>query len=167
MFECCPAFFHPVGMRLFRNSILAFSLLLGAFCLPACGAGSADSPLDSDLKRLQGEWRAEISTDEGTVKLSMKIEDRKMSIAITKLDGEKVGKLAGEFKLAKADRFRSFTYFNLEAIEGPNKGQKLLTGGKTRSSLYRFHDGDFITVSAMDEPEGQEPRMIQWRRAKK
>ena len=97
----------------------------------------------------------------------MKIKDHTMTIAISRPDGEKVGTLSGKFKLQKAGRFRSFTYSDLEALEGPNKGQKLLTGGDTRSSLYRFHDGDFITVSAMDEPDGREPRMIRWTRPSK
>src|SRR5439155_25702243 len=116
---------------------------------------AADADLTSDLAKLQGKWKATLTTGQGTSTWTLEIKENKTKVLIER-GGETTFKGESDFKLEKVGPFRAYTYFNLEVQSGSNAGEKRLTNGETRSSVYRFDEDSFITAGGFSEGDQTE-----------
>ncbi|MBI4327775.1 MAG: hypothetical protein HY674_21290 [Chloroflexi bacterium] len=147
-----------------KTTLLA---MLALFTCIAAPVRAADADLKEDLAKLQGKWKSTVTTDQGTGLWTLEIKGSKTKVVIESKEGEVYFKGECEFKLEKAGKFKAYTYFNLEVQSGDNAGQKMLTDGETRSSLYRLDYDSFTTVSGFEEGNDDKPRLIQWEKATK
>ena len=147
--------------------LIVTALAALAFVLPSITPlSAADLDLKDDLTKLQGKWKATVTTDEGKSNWTLEIKANKTKVLIER-DGETVFKGESDFKLEKVGQFKAYTYFNLEVQSGSNAGEKLLTGGETRSSVYRLDDDAFITAGGFSEGDKTEPSLIKWTKVTK
>ena len=144
------------------TALAAFALVLSAIT----PLSAADSDPKDDLAKLQGKWKATVTTDEGKSNWTLEIKANKTKVLIER-DGETVFKGESDFKLEKVGQFKAYTYFNLEVQSGSNAGEKRLTGGETRSSVYRLDDDAFITAGGFSEGDKTEPSLIKWTKVTK
>lgn len=137
-------------------------LLVAAAPMPA-----AESDLKDDLGKIQGKWKGTVGTDDGATLWTLETKGNKTTITIRSKGGEDLAKVECEFKLERHGKFKAYTYSNLKYLAGDKNGQTELTGGKTRSSLYKF-DGDsvFHTVGGFREDDEQGPILIRWEKVK-
>lgn len=134
-------------------------------CATALSAGGAAADeLKDDLAKLQGKWKATVTGDGGTSTWVLEFKDQRTKVTITNSDGEVSFKGQSDFKLEKMGKLRTYTYFNIEVQSGDNAGQKLLTGGETRSSAYRLDGDTWYTASGFEEGNNDAPRLIKWER---
>ncbi|MEK7676492.1 MAG: hypothetical protein AAB676_11740 [Verrucomicrobiota bacterium] len=141
--------------------------MLALFTWVATPVKAADGDLKDDLAKLQGKWKATVTTDQGTGLWTLEIKGNKTKIVITSKEGETFFKGECEFKLEKAGKFKAFTYFNLEVQSGDNAGQKMLTDGESRSSAYRLDYDSFTTVSGFEEGNSDTPNLVKWEKVTK
>ena len=125
---------------------------------------AADDPLAGDLKRIQGKWKATVPMDGASTVWKLEVKDHKAVIVVESEDGATQFKGEMEFKLEKHGSFTAYTYFNLKVLSGSGEGETRYTGGDTKSSLYRFSDGDWITVGGLRTDDNEKPRLITWSR---
>ncbi len=148
-----------IRQRIPRSAALIL-LLLSLFS-PAIGA---DDPLAGDLKRIQGKWKATVPMDGATTVWKLEVKDHKAVIVVESEDGATQFKGEMEFKLEKHGSFTAYTYFNLKVLSGSSEGETRYSGGETKSSLYRFSEGDWITVGGLRNDDDEKPRLITWSR---
>ena len=128
---------------------------------------ASESDLKADLAKMQGKWKATVTTDRGSGKWTLEFKENKTKILIENSDNETVFKGESEFKLEEVGKFRAYTYFNLKILSGDREGQTILTDGKTRSSVYKLGEETFTTVSGLTEDETEKPRLITWEKVSK
>lgn len=136
-------------------------LLLLAMIGPVFSAGDALAP---DLKKLQGKWKATVSMDGSATVWKLEVKDNKAVITVESEGGETQFKGQMEFKLEQQGRFKAYTYSNLKILSGGNEGETRYTGGETKSSIYKFHDDNLITVGGVRDDDDEAPRLITWTR---
>jgi hypothetical protein len=143
------------------------ALALALFAPAVAPLHAAEGELKDDLAKLQGKWRGTLTTGDGASIWTLDVKGSKAKVNVKSEAGDEVFKGEVEFKLERHGKFKAYTYFNLEIQSGDNAGEKRLTGGETRSSLYRFEEDDtWITVSGFREGDSEKPRLIKWERVK-
>ena len=123
---------------------------------------AAEPAFKDDLAKIQGKWKATETTDEGKSNWTIEIKANKIKVLIERA-GETFFKGEADFKLEKVGPFKAFTYFNLES----DSGEKLLTGGETRSSVYKLDADAFFTAGGFSEGDQSEPSLIKWTKVTK
>ena len=61
-------------------------------CLALASGRAADNPLKDDLAKLQGTWKATVTTDDGTSKWTLEIKGNKTKVLIESSGGDVVFK---------------------------------------------------------------------------
>lgn len=144
-----------------------FSLILLAFtglCLLSATPAQAAFDLKRDLQTLKGSWQTEVSDENGTTKWTLEVREKTLVLTITDLFGTVQGMAEAEFKLEDHGPFRSIRYHDIVNLKDGDPNDKQLTGGESRSAVYRFHEKDLITVSEVDEDADGEPKLMRWTR---
>jgi hypothetical protein len=136
-------------------------LLLLALAVPAI---SAEDAFASDLKKLQCKWKATVAMDGVNSVWKLEVKANKAVITVESEDGDARFKAQMEFKLEKQGRFKAYTYFDLKLLSGGNEGETRYTGGETKSSIYKFHDDNLITVGGLRDDDDEKPRLVSWSR---
>lgn len=140
------------------------AILLAVTLLVASSVHGSDSDLKADQDKLQGKWKATITTERGTSNWTLEIKANRTKVTIETTDGTQIFKGESDYKLEQLGKFRAYTYSNLEIQSGENAGKKILTDGESRSSIYKFEDDNFITASSFGEGEKGEAQLIKWKR---
>ena len=146
---------------------LRTTLLALLTCLALASVRAADSPLKEDLAKLQGKWKATVTTDDGTSKWTLEIKGNKTKVLIESSGGDVVFKGESDFKLEKHGPFKAYTYWNLKILSGNDEGETRLTDGKTKSSLYKLTDDEFTTIGGFREDDDDKPILIKWEKTDK
>ena len=141
--------------------------LAAAFSCAALPLVAADDSLKDDLAKLQGKWKATVTTDDGTSNWTLEIKGDKTKVLIESKDGDVLFKGESDFKLERHGKFKAYTYFNMKILSGGDEGETRLTDGKTKSSLYKLTDDEFITTGGFREDDDDKPRLIKWGKAGK
>jgi len=145
-------------------SILASATLLLAAVAPMPGA---EADLKDDLAKIQGKWKGTVGTDDSATLWTLETKGNKTTITIRSKAGDDLAKVECEFKLERHGKFKAYTYSNLKILSGDKEGQTELTGGKTRSSIYKLEgDSVFHTIGGFREDDEQGPTLIRWEKVK-
>lgn len=148
-----------------KLNLLFTSLIL--LCALLAPAHAAEADLKADLAKFQGKWKGTLTVDDSVSDWTMDIKANKATLSIRNKDGNEVFKGECDFKLEQAGKFRAFTYFNLKHLAGSQEGETELTGGKTRSSLYKFEDSaTFSTIGGFREDDDGPQWLIRWEKTK-
>ena|ERR1051326_6038919 len=123
---------------------------------------AADANLKDDLAKLQGKWKATVTTDDGSSIWTLEVKGNKSNLVIESKDGDPVFKGELDFKLERHGSFKSYTYWNLKILSGDKEGETQLTDGKTKSSLYQLDADTFTTISGFREDDEDKPILIKW-----
>ncbi len=148
-------------MKRFHLSWLTSLSLLFLLATPV----PAQDALKDDLAKLQGKWKATVTTPEGTSHWSLEIKDNKTKVHVER-DGQTIFDGESDFKLEKFGPFNAYTYYNVEVKAGDNAGQKYLTNGSSRSSVYKFTEEGWTTAGGFSTRDAGKPRLIDWTRVK-
>jgi|GEM_PF-2011102 len=141
-------------------TVLGLFLTFNLACLPL---KAADGDLKDDLTKLQGKWRASVTSERGSSIWKLELKGNKATIIIENKSGDTMFKGECDFKLESHGSFKAYTYFNLKNLTDGGDGQVQLTDGNTKSSIYKLESDTFITVSGLrvDDTEGK-PALIKW-----
>jgi len=145
------------------------SLLISATLLLAATApiSGAEADFKDDLAKIQGKWKATVGTDDSATLWTLDNKGNKTTLTIRSKSGDDLAKLECEFKLERHGKFKAFTYSNLKFLSGDKEGQTELTGGKSRSSIYKLEgDSVFHTIGGFREDDEQAPILIRWEKVK-
>jgi len=157
---------QPERLRMSRSilSLLATASLLFAAAAPICGA---EADLKDDLAKLQGKWKGTVGAEDNATLWTLENKGNKTKLTIQSKSGNDLAKVECDFKLERHGKFKAYTYSNLKYLSGDKEGQTELTGGKSRSSIYRF-DGDsvFHTIGGFREDDEEAPTLIRWEKVK-
>ncbi len=134
-------------------------LLLNLLTLPLL---AADSDLKDDLAKLQGKWKAEVTTEQGSSVWTLEVKDNKSTIVIASKAGEEFFKGECDFKLEQHGSFKAFTYSNLKNLTGGRERATQLTDGKTKSSIYKLEADTFTTTGGFRPGDEDKPMLIVW-----
>jgi hypothetical protein len=145
----------------FRLVVPALLLALAA-ASPLARAADAD-PLKADHDKLQGKWKADVRMGDNDTKWTLDVKGSKATLTVEN-DGAVAFRGKCDFKLERHGKFRTFTYWKLGITEGDRSGETLITDGKTKSSLYKFEDGRFVTTGGFREDDDDKPQIIRWER---
>lgn len=145
-------------------SFLTVATLLLAATVPVSGA---EADLKDDLGKLQGKWKATVGTDDSATLWTLENKGNKGILTIRSKSGNDLAKLECDFKLERHGKFRAYTFSNLRYLSGDKEGQTDLTGGKSRSSIYKLEgDSVFHTVGGLREDDEEAPLLIRWDKVK-
>jgi serine/threonine protein kinase/tetratricopeptide (TPR) repeat protein len=129
------------------------------------GAQAGPKP---DLDRLQGKWERVSSTESspfGNAQRAIKeIKGNKETVTFYDDKGQVVRSHRVSVQLAQTGKVRTFSYTNMEILDGPNKGQK--TSG--RGSYIYVLDGDrFYEANNLLTTDGPDaPDLSIWKRVR-
>jgi hypothetical protein len=127
----------------------------------------ADDPLKKDGQALQGKWERVMTTD--TTLLG------KAKRAVKEIDGDKetvtwygdkdqvIRSHRVTFKLAESGNVRTFTYSDMEILEGPGKGTKVDVSG---SYVYRIAGDEFCEASGFLQNSRAYFEFDKWKKVK-
>jgi uncharacterized protein (TIGR03067 family) len=150
-----------------RKTIIPTVVIVSCLFVFNAPMAGAESELKDDLAKLQGKWKATVTTDQGSSKWTLEIKGNKSTVQIESSEGDTVFKAENEFKLEKHGKFKAYTYFNVKILSGDRAGQMELTEGQTRSAIYQLDEDTWTTISGFREDEEQKPRLIKWEKAAK
>lgn len=135
-------------------------LVLNFFALPLFGA---ETDLKDDLAKLQGKWKATVTTEQGTSIWKIETKGNKSTLVIESKDGDEIFKAEFDFKLEQHGSFKAYTYSNMKNLTGGRERAAILTDGKTKSSIYKIESDTFTTVSGFRTDDSEEkPLLIRW-----
>lgn len=126
---------------------------------------AADTDLKDDLAKLQGKWKAIVTTDQGSSVWTLELKGNKSTIIIESKTGEELFKGECDFKLEKHGSFKAYTYTNLKNLTGGRERPTPLTDGKSKSSLYKLEEDSFTTIGGLRSDDEDKPRLIVWEKA--
>ena len=139
--------------------VLRLLLLINMLTLPLF---AADSDLKGDLAKLQGKWKAAVTTEQGSSVWTLEVKDNKSTIVIAGKAGEEFFKGECDFKLEQHGSFKAYTYSNLKNLTGGRERATPLTDGKTKSSIYKLEADTFITSGGFRTGDDDKPTLIIW-----
>ena len=142
-----------------RALLLLLLLLINILTLPLL---AADGDLKNDLTKLQGKWKATVTTEQGSSVWTMVVKDNKSTIIIASKTGEEFFKGECDFKLEQHGSFKAFTYSNLKNLTGGRERATPLTDGKTKSSIYKLDADTFTTTGGFRTDDDDKPMLIKW-----
>jgi hypothetical protein len=135
-------------------------LLLNILTLPLL---AAESELKDDLARLQGKWKATVTTDQGSSVWTIENKGNKSTLLIESKTGEEFFKGEFDFKLEQHGSFKAYTYSNVKNFTGGRERATKLSDGKTKSSIYKIESDMFTTISGFRTDDADEkPLLIKW-----
>ena len=150
-------------LRLILCLLTAATLLLTT----AARTPAAEADLKDDLGKIQGKWKATVGKDDGATHWTLETKGNKTTLTIRSRSGDDLAKLECDFKLERHGKFKAYTYSNIKFLSGEKEGQTDLTGGKSRSSIYKLEgDSVFHTIGGLREDDEQEPLLIRWEKVK-
>ena len=157
---------HPTDqMKLNVKPVQKILIVLGLLALVQCVASptlAAEATLKEDLARLQGKWEATVTTADGGSTWTLGVTGNKSTLLIETKSGDVVFKAELDFKLEQHGSFRAYTYSNLKNLTGDRERETQLTGGKTKSSLYKITSSEFTTIGGFREDDDDKPLLIKW-----
>jgi uncharacterized protein (TIGR03067 family) len=147
-----------------RRSFLSQSLLAAA---AACGAAPAAFAIDTnspeeDLQVVQGVWERKVPPEAyGDFRRAVKdVHGSQETVTYYDDGGAVVRTHQVDFKLERRGEVKIFTYFNWEAVAGPQKGLKVPA---PTSYIYRADDIAFVEVwGFLRGQEQRAPRLMIW-----
>ena len=142
------------------TSRILLLLLLINFLTPPLFA--ADSDVKDDLLKLQGKWKAMVTTEQGSSVWTLEVKVNKSTIVIASKAGEEFFKGECDFKLEQHGSFKAFTYSNLKNLTGGRERAPQLTDGKTKSSIYKLEADTFTTSGGFRTGDDDKPMLIIW-----
>ena len=142
--------------------VLRLLLIVNILTLPVL---AAESSLKDDLAKWQGKWKAAVTTDEGSSIWTLEVKGNKSTLLIESKTGDEIFKGELDFKLEQHGSFKAYTYSNLKNISGGRERPLRLTGGETKSSLYRFDSDTLTTISGFRADDDDKPALIKWEKA--
>lgn len=149
------------GRRTFLSSGMA--LAASVVCAPIClGAGETASAEEQDLAAVQGTWVRKAGADAyGDVRRATKeINGSHEVVHFYDAGGTLLRAHQVDFKLGSRGDVKIFTYFNWEAIAGPDKGLKVAA---PTSYIYRADPHTFVEVwGFLQGQEKRAPRLMIW-----
>lgn len=125
---------------------------------------SAEPAPEEDYQILAGKW---VRNDQDSKGAPLRVE-QEISHKISKLRVyDKNGKLVhahqAKFRLQRMSDANLFTYFDLEVLEGPNKGKRQKA---PRSFVYRVKQNQFIQVEGILNDDKTPLRLLVWWKSK-
>ena len=139
--------------------VLGLFALIHGFTQPAL---ASEATLKDDLARLQGKWKATVTTADGSSTWTLGVTGSKSTLRIATQSGDVVFKAELDFKLEQHGSFRAYTYSNLKNLTGDREREPVLTDGKTKSSLYKVTSTEFTTIGGFREDDDDKPLLIKW-----
>ena len=152
-------------MKFYMNRIkhIIFSVLwIALLQLLVQATLASEAGLKDDLAQLQGKWKATVTTDEGSSVWTLAVAGNKSTLVIETKSGDVVFKGELDFKLEQHGSFKAYTYSNIKNLTGDRAREPQLTGGKTKSSLYKLDGSIFTTVSGFREHDDDKPMVVNW-----
>ncbi|MFH1302905.1 MAG: hypothetical protein ABIK07_17725 [Planctomycetota bacterium] len=124
---------------------------------------SAEPAPEEDYQLLEGKW---VRNDQDAKGAPLRVE-HEISQKISKLSVyDKSGKLVhvhqAKFRLQRMSDANLFTYYDLEVLNGPNKGRQQKT---PQSFVYRVKDGQFIQVEGILNNDKMPLKLLVWWKA--
>ena len=139
--------------------VLGLLALLHGFAQPVL---ASEATLKDDLARLQGKWKATVTTADGSSTWTLGVTGSKSTLRIATQSGDVVFKAELDFKLEQHGSFRAYTYSNLKNLTGDREREPVLTDGKTKSSLYKVTSSEFTTIGGFRDDDNDKPNLIKW-----
>ena len=139
--------------------VLRLLLLINLLTLPLF---AADGGLKDDLAKLQGKWKAAVTTEQGSSVWTLEVKDNKSTIVIASKAGEEFFKGECDFKLEQHGSFKAYTYSNLKNLTGGRERATPLADGKTKSSIYKLEADTFTTSGGFRTGDDDKPMLIVW-----
>jgi hypothetical protein len=127
----------------------------------------ADDPLKKDVQSLQGKWERVVTTDAsilGKAKRAVKeIDGNKETVTWYGDKDQVIRSHRVTFKLAESGNVRTFTYSDMEILEGPGKGTKVAVSG---SYVYRIAGDEFCEASGFLQDSRAYFEFDKWKKIK-
>ena len=139
--------------------VLCLLVLLNLLTLPLL---AADSDLKGDLAKLQGKWKATVTTEQGSSVWTLEVKENKSTIVIASQTGDEFFKGECDFKLEQHGSFKAYTYSNLKNLTGGRERATQLAEGKTKSSIYKLDADTFTTTGGFRTDDDDKPMLIKW-----
>lgn len=127
-------------------------------------ADSAEPAPEEDYQILQGKWiRSDQDAKGSPIRVEQEISKTISKLSLYDRNGKLLHSHRAKFRLQRMSDILLFTYFDLEVLEGPNKGRKQKT---PVTFVYRVKDNRFIQVEGILNGDKTPPRLLIWWKGK-
>ncbi|MDF1745560.1 MAG: hypothetical protein P1V19_17810 [Gimesia sp.] len=139
-------------------------MLLIAILIPGTPLLSAEPAPEEDYQILQGKWTRSDQDSKGSpLRVEQEISNKISKVSMYDRNGKLLHSHQAKFRLQRMREVSLFTYFDLEVLEGPNKGRKQKT---PVTFVYRIKDNRFIQVEGILKGDKIPTRLITWWKVK-
>tara|TARA_R110002111_G_scaffold117466_2_gene179471 strand:- start:41705 stop:42160 length:456 start_codon:yes stop_codon:yes gene_type:complete len=125
---------------------------------------SAEPAPEEDYQILEGRWVRNDQDAKGSpLRVEQEISQKISKLRVFDKNGKLVHAHQAPFRLQRMSDANLFTYFDLEVLDGPNKGRQQKA---PQSFVYRIKEGQFIQVEGILNGEKTPPRLLIWWKVK-
>jgi len=139
-------------------------ILLFAILIFGTTVYSAEPAPEEDYQILQGKWiRSDQDSKGSPLRVEQEISKKISKVTMYDRNGKLLHSHQAQFRLQRMSDVLLFTFFDLEVLEGPNKGRKQKT---PVTFVYRVKDNRLIQVEGILNGDKIPPRLLTWWKVK-
>jgi hypothetical protein len=143
---------------------MKYFILLSASLILCSTTHSAEPAPEEDYQILQGKWVRNDQDSKGSPLRVEQVFSKTISkVSIYDRNGKLLHSHQAKFRLQRMFDVCLFTYFDLEVLEGPNKGRQQK---KPVTFVYRVRDSRFIQVEGILKADKTPTRLLIWWKGK-
>ncbi|QDT94217.1 hypothetical protein [Gimesia algae] len=121
---------------------------------------AAEPAPEEDYAAIAGIWVRNDQDAKGSpLRVEQELTRQLSKVTVYDRLGRRVHQHQAKYRLQRMSDARLFIYYDLEVVEGPNKGRK---SPAPQSFVYRIKDDRFIQVEGILNSDQQSPRLLIW-----
>ncbi|QDT94901.1 hypothetical protein [Gimesia aquarii] len=121
---------------------------------------SAEPAPEEDYQKLEGIWsRNDQDSKGGPLRVEQELKQKISTLRVYDRNGKLIHSHQAKFQLQRMTDVNVFTYYDLQVLEGPNKGKQLKT---PQSFVYRVRDAQFIQAEGLLRNDKRPLKTLIW-----